>query len=100
MRENRLSSYDFATERASLFQGEYARTSNPFADVGRRTVSVQVTSVVRASDTSFQVKWTEQEYERGSLSGTTRLTAILRSEARRVGKAGGSTCRSRGWPNH
>src|SRR3546814_18401 len=77
MRENWLSAYDFATERASLFLGEYARTSNPFADVGRRTVSVQATSVVRASDTSFQVKWTEQEYERGSLSGTTRWTAIL-----------------------
>src|SRR3546814_2754507 len=48
MRENWLSAYDFATERASLFLGEYARTSNPFADVGRRTVSVQVTSVARA----------------------------------------------------
>src|SRR3546814_12342387 len=52
-------------------------TSNPFADVGRRTVSVQVTSVVRASDTSFQVKWTERAYERGSLAGTSRWTAML-----------------------
>jgi len=77
MRENWLSAYDFATERASLFLGEYARSDNPFADVGRRTVSVQVTSVVRASDSSFQVKWTEQLYERGSLSGTSRWTAIL-----------------------
>ena len=77
MRENWLSAYDFATERASLFLGEYARADNPFADVGRRTVSVQVTSVVRASDSSFQVKWTEQAYERGSLSGTSRWTAML-----------------------
>lgn len=77
MRENWLSAYDFATERTSLFLGEYARADNPFADVGRRTVSVQVTSVVRASDSSFQVKWTEQQYERGSLSGTSRWTAIL-----------------------
>ncbi len=77
MRENWLSAYDFATERASLFLGEYARTSNPFADVGRKTVSVQVTSVVRASDTSFQVKWTEQQYERGSLASTSRWTAML-----------------------
>lgn len=77
MRENWLSAYDFATERASLFLGEYARTSDPFADVGRKTVSVQVTSVVRASDTSFQVKWIEQHYERGSLAGTSRWTAIL-----------------------
>ncbi len=77
MRENWLSAYDFATDRAALFLGEYARAADPFADVGRRTVSVQVTSVVRASDTSFQVKWTESEYERGSLAGTSRWTAVL-----------------------
>jgi type IV secretion system protein VirB5 len=77
MRENWLSAYDFATERVSLFLGEYARTDNPFAEVGRRTVSVQVTSVVRASDTSFQVKWTESQYERGSLASTSRWTAML-----------------------
>ncbi len=77
MRANWLSAYDFATERASLFLGEYARAANPFAEVGRRTVSVQVTSVVRASDSSFQVKWTEQEYERGALADTSRWTAIL-----------------------
>lgn len=77
MRENWLAAYDFATDRAALFLGEYARAADPFADVGRRTVSVQVTSVVRASDTSFQVKWTESEYERGSLAGTSRWTAML-----------------------
>jgi hypothetical protein len=36
-----------------------------------------VTSVVRASDRSFQVKLTETAYERGSLAGTSRWTAIL-----------------------
>jgi len=77
MRANWLSAYDFATTRASQFLGEYARADNPFAEVGRRTVSVQVTSVVRASDSSFQVKWTEQEYERGALADTSRWTAIL-----------------------
>jgi len=77
MRQNWLSAYDFATERGAKFLNEYARQSSPFADVGTRTVSVQVTSVVRASDSSFQVKWTESEYERGSLAGTTRWTAIL-----------------------
>src|SRR3546814_15473273 len=77
MREHCLSAYDFATPRASLFLGEYARAANPFAEVGRRTVSVQVTSVVRASDSSFKVKWIEQAYERGSLAGTSRWPAML-----------------------
>ncbi len=77
MRENWLSAYDFVTDRGALFLGEYARAANPFADVGTRTVSVQVTSIVRASDTSFQVKWIESHYERGSLASTSRWTAIL-----------------------
>ena len=82
MRENWLSAYDFATDRGALFLGEYARSANPFADVGTRTVSVQVTSVVRASDSSFQVKWTESHYERGSLASTSRWTAILNVQLR------------------
>src|SRR3546814_21180462 len=32
MRENWLSAYDFATERASRFLGEYDRPPNPFAE--------------------------------------------------------------------
>jgi type IV secretion system protein VirB5 len=82
MRENWLSAYDFATDRGALFLGEYAREANPFADVGTRTVSVQVTSVVRASESSFQVKWTESHYERGSLASTSRWTAILTVQLR------------------
>lgn len=77
MRENWLSAYDFVTERGGQFLGEYARSADPFGEVGTRTVSVQVTSVVRASDRSFQVKWTETAYERGSRAGTSRCTAIL-----------------------
>lgn len=77
MRQNWLSAYDFVTGRAALFLGDHARRTDPFGRIGERTVSVQVTSVVRASDRSFQVKWIETEYERGSLVGSSRWTAIL-----------------------
>jgi type IV secretion system protein VirB5 len=77
VRRNWLDAYDFATDRAAVFLNDYARASDPFAAIGTRSVSVQVTSVVRASDSSFQVKWTEQVYERGSLARTERWTAIL-----------------------
>lgn len=82
MRENWLSAYDFVTDRGALFLGEHARASSPFADIGEKTASVQVTSVVRASDSSFQVKWTESRYDRGSLTGTSRWTAILTVKVR------------------
>lgn len=77
MRRHWLSAYEFVTPRGALFLNDYARAARPFAAIGERTVSVQVTSVVRASDRSFQVKWTEAAYERGSLAGTSRWTAIL-----------------------
>lgn len=77
MRANWLEAYDFATRRGAQFLGDYARSADPFANIGERTVAVQVTSVVRASDRSFQVKWTESEYDRGSAAGTSHWTAII-----------------------
>ena len=77
MRRDWLSAYDFATQRGALFLGDYARSAKPFVGIGDRTVSVQVTSVVRASDKSFQIKWTETAYERGSQSGLSHWTGIL-----------------------
>jgi type IV secretion system protein TrbF len=76
-RRDWLAAYDFATQRGGQYLGDYARAANPFADIGERTVSVQVTSVVRASDKSFQVKWTETTFERGSQTGVSHWTGIL-----------------------
>lgn len=77
VKRNWLDAYDFVTDRAAIFLNDYARSNDPFAGIGQRSVSVQVTSVVRASDTSFQVKWTESIFERGSLAKTERWTAML-----------------------
>jgi type IV secretion system protein VirB5 len=77
VRQDWLAAYDFATDRAALFLNDYAKKSDPFGQIGTRNISTQVTSVVRASDTSFQVKWIEQVYERGNLTRTERWTAIL-----------------------
>ncbi|MCM8732332.1 conjugal transfer protein TrbF [Hephaestia sp. GCM10023244] len=77
MRKDWLSAYGVATPRGATFLGDYARSAEPFARIGDRTVSVQVTSVVRASDRSFQVKWTETAYERGHRTGVSHWTGIL-----------------------
>ena len=77
MRGQWLAAYDFVTARGAVFLGEYARAADPFGQVGKKTVSVQLTSIVRASDRSFQLKWIESLYERGSLVRTERWTAIL-----------------------
>ena len=77
LRQSWLRAYDFATDRGATALNDYARVNDPFAQVGDTQVSVEVSSVIRASDTSFRVAWIERRYENGQLSATERWTAIL-----------------------
>ena len=38
---------------------------------------MQITSVIRASDTSFNVRWTERRYVNGAAAGLERWTAVV-----------------------
>ena len=60
VRQNWLRPTTSPPSAAALTLNEYAREHDPFADIGRITVAVEITSVVRASDTSFQVRWLER----------------------------------------
>lgn len=77
VRQNWLRAYDFTTDRGALALNDYARANDPFAKVGQRQVSVEVSSVIRASDDSFRVAWVERTFENGQLAKTERWTAIL-----------------------
>jgi type IV secretion system protein VirB5 len=77
LRQNWLRAYDFATDRGGIALNDHARVNDPFAQVGDTQVSVEVSSVIRASDTSFRVAWIERRYENGQLAATERWTAIL-----------------------
>lgn len=77
VRQNWLVAYDYATDRAAATLNEYAREHDPFADVGRRSVSVDVTSVVRSSDDSFTVRWRENAFRNGAEIGRETWTATL-----------------------
>jgi type IV secretion system protein VirB5 len=77
VRQNWLRAYDFTTDRGALALNDYARANDPFGKVGRTQVSVEVSSVIRASDDSFRVAWVERTFENGQLAKTERWTAIL-----------------------
>jgi type IV secretion system protein VirB5 len=77
LRDNWLEAYDYATERGAATLNEYARANDPFSHVGQNSVAIEVTSVVRASENSFQVRWIERSYANGAPSTTERWTAIL-----------------------
>ncbi|MCK1463104.1 conjugal transfer protein TrbF [Bradyrhizobium sp. 2] len=77
LRQNWLRAYDFTTDRGAAALNDYARTNDPFARLGKAQVSVEVSSVIRASTESFRVAWVQRAYDNGSLSSTERWTAIL-----------------------
>jgi len=77
LRQQWLRAYDFTTDHGAIALNEYARTNDPFANLGKIQISVEVSSVIRASPDSFRVAWIQRRYENGSLSSTERWTAIL-----------------------
>jgi type IV secretion system protein TrbF len=58
VKQSWLRAYDYATDRAAQTLNDYAR-------------------VVRASPTSFQLRWREKAFENGSLVGTQSFTGVL-----------------------
>ena len=66
VRQSWLDAYDYTTDRGAATLNDYARVADPFSRVGRESITVQVNSVVRASDSSFQVRWAERRYVNGA----------------------------------
>ncbi len=77
LRQNWLRAYDLASDKGALALSDYARANDPFTRVGKVQVSVEVSSVIRASPDSFRIAWTERRYQDGALAATERWSAIL-----------------------
>ncbi|WP_315773491.1 MULTISPECIES: conjugal transfer protein TrbF [unclassified Bradyrhizobium] len=77
LRQNWLRAYDFTTDRGAAALNDYARSNDPFSKLGKIQVSVEVSSVIRASPDSFRIAWVERRYENGASVATERWSAIL-----------------------
>ena len=77
VRENWLEAYNYMTDKASLTLNDYARDNDPFSDVGKRSVSIDIASIVRSSDDSFDVRWRETTFLSGVRQRQDTYTAVL-----------------------
>jgi type IV secretory pathway TrbF-like protein len=77
LRQNWLRAYDFTTDRGASALNDHARVNDPFAKLGKLQVSIEVSSVIRASPESFRMSWIERRFDNGQLSATERWSAIL-----------------------
>jgi len=77
LRQNWLDAYQYVTDKGALALNDYARNNDPFAKLGKTQISVNVQSVIRASDDSFRVEWIERHYVDDALAATEHWSAIL-----------------------
>lgn len=76
VRQNWLRAYDWATQGGAQVLNAMAAAEDPFARIGKITVAVEVLSVVRASPSSFQLRWRETTYSSGVLVEVERFTGV------------------------
>jgi len=76
VRQNWLRAYDWVTQGGAQVLNAMATEDDPFAKVGKRTVAIEVISVVRASPESFQLRWRESTYASGTLIDVERYSGV------------------------
>jgi type IV secretory pathway TrbF-like protein/predicted MFS family arabinose efflux permease len=104
VRANWMDALNYVTDHGAQALNDYAHSAKPFMQVGSRPVTVQVLYVVRASDSSFEVRWKENTYETGAIAKSEQFTGsaeiIDRQPQAGCGRDLGSARGSREWRHH
>jgi type IV secretory pathway TrbF-like protein/predicted MFS family arabinose efflux permease len=77
VRANWFDALDHVTARGARMLDAYARDESPFTKIGRRTVTIAVTKVVRAAEDAFEIRWEEWILETGAPVRWERFTGAV-----------------------
>ncbi|MCK5910847.1 MAG: conjugal transfer protein TrbF [Caulobacter sp.] len=77
VRQNWLRAYDYVTPKAAGFLNTWAQTHDPFAEVGREAVNVEILNVVRRTARTYDLQWRETRFVNGQQAGAERWRALI-----------------------
>ena len=77
IRQNWLAAYDLVTPKAAGFLNAWAQAHDPFAEVGREAVNVEILNVVRRSGRTYDLQWRETRFVNGQQAGQARWRALI-----------------------
>ncbi len=77
VRTNWIDALGHVTARGARTLNAFARDESPFTKIGRRTVTVVVTKVVRAAEDAFEIRWQERILETGAPVKHERFTGTV-----------------------
>lgn len=77
IRQNWLRAYDLLTPAAAGFLNAWAAANDPFEEVGREAVTVEILNVVKRSERTFDLQWRETRFVNGQSAGAERWRALI-----------------------
>jgi len=77
IRQDWLRAYDLMTPKAASVLNAYAQAHDPFAEVGREAVAVEVLNVVRRTDRTYDLQWRETRFVNGQQAAQARWRALI-----------------------
>ncbi|HEY5105705.1 MAG TPA: conjugal transfer protein TrbF [Caulobacteraceae bacterium] len=77
IRDNWTGAYRFVAGPAIGSLNEYAKTHDPFSNVGSQAVNVEIVSILARSPNTYQVQWRETTFDEGASSATENWTGLF-----------------------
>ena len=77
IRQDWMAAYDLLSPRAAAWLNAWAQSHDPFAEVGREAVEVEVLNVVPRSPRTFDLQWRETRYQNGQRVSAERWRAVI-----------------------
>jgi len=78
LKENILNAYQFVTPKGKSILNNYTKEYDPFAKIKKLiAVSVTILSVIKRSESTYQVTWVEERFENGSRATSERYSGLF-----------------------
>lgn len=77
IRQNWVRAYDLLSPRAAAYLNDWAQAHDPFAEVGREAVHVEVLNVVKRTARTYDLQWRETRYVNGQKAAAERWRALI-----------------------
>ncbi len=73
-----ISAYGSMRQKAALKMNEIVRKDDPMSKIGEETISVTPAAIVKMSDKTYQIRWTEDVFSKeGSPKQSYRMTGLV-----------------------
>jgi|SRR6516165_6251361 type IV secretion system protein VirB5 len=77
MKQNMTKAFSELAGQGVTTVTAWAQSNSPTANMGHEAITVDVNSVLQRSPTTYQVDWTETEYEDGAMTSTEQYTGLF-----------------------